>query len=906
LRGREIESAELESLIASVHAGRSATLVLRGEAGIGKTALLEDAIERGRGCQVVRTVGIESEMELAFAALQQMCAPLIDGLERMPAPQRDALATAFGLSAGPPPDRFLVGLAVLSLLADAASRAPLIGVVDDAQWLDQSSAQTLSFVARRLHAESVLLLFAERDQEQPAVLQGLPELRLHGLPDVEARALLTAPTLGQLDERVRDRIIAEARGNPLALLELPRGLLSTSLTGAFGAPDGSAPPAHVEASFHERVVQLPEATQLLLLVGAAEPLGDTALLWRAAEELDIPLEALAPATAADLIRVGTRVTFRHPLLRSAIYSGASAEARRTVHRALADATDPEVDPDRLAWHLAQATLAPDELVALELERAAHRARARGGLGAAAAFLERSADLTPDPARRAGRALAAAEFKQEAGAFAAAEQLVRDAVAGPLDGPQRARAKRLQALIASVRHDLEAPSLLLTAARQLEPHDPSLADQTYLEALTTALMSGNQTVLRDMARAISDAPPAQHPRPAELLVTGWARLYADGFPAGTDILRQALVAFQHEPLSTTVEIQGLWLACGVAKAFWDESSWRTFGQRYLQLTREAGALAALPRALNARAQFLIESGEFSAAAALVAESQTIVDAMGITPSADIDTPWTLAAWRNDPGISERLDTQLRDARRRNAGWMIVLFGRERALLSNALGRSDEAMAAAQIALDHREFGGTARALIELIEAACHAGNHQVAAAGLEELTERTRLSGTDWALGVEARLRALLHEGQQAEDLHREALDLLGRTCALPAQGRARLAYGEWLRRENRRVESRTHLREAYELFSTIGAGAFAERARRELMATGETMGRRHADTRHQLTAQEGHIAHLAADGHTNREIGAQLYLSQRTIEWHLTNVFTKLGLTSRRELRALFPDRLPA
>ncbi len=348
LRGRDVERAQLDSLLASVHDGRSATLVVRGEAGIGKTALLEDAIERGRGCRVVRTVGVESEMELAFAALQQMCAPLIDGLERIPPPQRDALATAFGLSAGPPPDRFLVGLAVLSLLADAASGPPLIGVVDDAQWLDQSSAQALLFVARRLHAESVLLLFAERDQEHPAVLQGLPELRLHGLPDVEARALLAAPTPGQLDERVRDRIIAEAQGNPLALLELPRGLLSTGLTGAFGVPDGSAPPAHVEASFHERVVQLPATTQLLLLVGAAEPLGDTALLWRAAERLGIPLEALAPATAADLVNVGTRVTFRHPLLRSAIYSGASTAARRTVHRALADATDPEVDPDRLA------------------------------------------------------------------------------------------------------------------------------------------------------------------------------------------------------------------------------------------------------------------------------------------------------------------------------------------------------------------------------------------------------------------------------------------------------------------------------------------------------------------------------------------------------------------------------
>ena len=881
--------------------------MLRGEAGIGKTALLDDAIERAQGFQVVRAVGIESEMELAFAALHQLCGPLIDGLERLPPPQRDALATAFGLSTGPPPDRFLVGLAVLSLFADAAVGPPLIGAVDDAQWLDQSSAQALSFVARRLHAESVLLLFAERDRDQPKVLEGLPELHLSGLPDAEARELLSSPTLGQLDERLRDRIIAEAHGNPLALLELPRGLLSTGLVGAVGLPDGSAPPAHVEASFYARVTQLPEATQRLLLVGAAEPLGDAALLWRAAEKLGIPVGAVAPATAADLVKVGTRVTFRHPLLRSAIYRGASTDARRTVHQALADATDPAVDPDRLAWHRAQATLAPDELVAREVERAADRARARGGLGAAAAFLERSADLTPDPARRAGRALAAAELKQEAGAFAAAERLVVDAVAGPLDELERARAERLRALIASVqREDADVPALLLAAARRLEPLDHVLADQTYLEALTVALTSGNRAVLQDIARAVRDAPPAQHPRPAELLVTGWARLFADGFPAGTDILRQALVAFQNEPLSSTVEIQGLWFACGVAKSLWDDESWRATGLRYVQLTRESGALAALPRALDSHAEFLVESGAFAAAADLVAEAQTTVDALGITAPADAEAMWLLAAWRNEPGVSERLDARLRDAYRRDDGWMIVQTEVERALLSNGLGRGDDALAAAQRALDHRAFGNTGRSLVELIEAASRAGQRETAAAGLEELTERTRIGGTDWALGLEARLHALQHEGRQAEDLHREALDRLGRTRIITEQGRARLAYGEWLRRENRRVEARTHLRAAHVLFSTMGAGAFAERARHELMATGESVRRRRADSRDQLTAQEMHIARLAAEGHTNPEIGAQLYLSPRTVEWHLRNVFTKLGITSRRELRGVFPDRLPA
>ncbi len=887
--------------------GKSATLVLRGEAGIGKTALLDDVVERAAGCRIVRAVGIESEMELAFAALHQLCAPLMDGLERLPSPQRDALATVFGLSAGPPPDRFLVGLAALSLLADASASAPLIGIVDDAQWLDQSSAQALSFVARRLEAEAVFLVFAERDRDQPAVLEGLPELRLSGLADADARDVLSSPTLLGLDERLRGRIIAEAHGNPLALLELPRGMLSTGLAGAFGLPDGSAPPARVEASFLARVEQLPQPTQLLLLVAAAEPLGDVALLWRAAAELGIPIESVAPATGADLIQVGTRVTFRHPLLRSAVYRGASTDARRAVHQALADATDPAVDPDRLAWHRAQATLAPDELVAAELERAADRARARGGLGAAAAFLERSADLTPDPARRAGRALVAAELKHEAGAFAAAEQLITAAVGGPLDEHQHARADRLRAMISSVQlDDVDVPSKLLAAARRLEPFDPVLADQTYLEALTIALTSGNRALLLDMATAMSDAPPAQHPRPAELLVTGWARLFADGFPAGTDILRQALVAFDDEQLATTVEIQGLWFASGVAKSLWDDESWRHVGQRYVRLTRESGALAAMPRALDSHAEFLVESGAFTSAAALVAEAEAIVAALGITAAAsDAEAGWMLDVWRNEPGVAERLRARLRASYRDGHGWLIVQGEIEVALHCNSLGRSDEALAAAERALEHRAFGNSGRALVELIEAARRAGQPERAAAGLEELTARTRLGGTDWGLGLEARLRALLHEGRQAEELHREALERLGRTGMATELGRAQLGYGEWLRRENRRVDAREHLRAAHELFSAMGAAAFAERAGHELMATGESVRQRRADSRDQLTAQELHIAQLAADGLTNPEIGAQLYLSPRTVEWHLRNVFTKLGIASRRQLGGQFPDRIP-
>jgi DNA-binding CsgD family transcriptional regulator len=907
LCGRENERATLEQLLNSVRAGGSAALVLRGESGIGKTALLQDVIAGADGCRVIRAAGVESEMELAFAALHQMCAPLFDGLDRLPSPQRDALATAFGLSTGPPPDRFLIGLAVLSMLSDAADERPLVAVVDDAQWLDHASAEALSFVARRLHAESVLLLMAKRDPDGPGVLAGLPELRLGGLRYAHARELLASPSIGLLDEELRERVIAEAHGNPLALLELPRRVISTSLAGGFEFADGVPAAARVEASFYDQVAQLPEPTRWLLLVGAAEPVGDASLLWRAAGTLGIPRDAAAPAEAADLIEIGARVTFRHPVVRSAIYRGASPEERRTVHRALAEATDPELDADRRAWHRAHATLGADDDVALELERAAGRAKARGGVGAAGAFLEQSAALTPEPARRAGRALAAAELKLDAGAFDTAERLVLAAAAGPLDELQRARADRLRALIALAQQEEEGdvPLRLLAAARRLEPLDTTLARQTYLEALTAAFESDDRNVLLDTAHALRESVPREWPRPAELLLTGWAQLLSDGFPAGTDILRRALIAFRNEPLSDEIEIRGLWFACGIAKSLWDEESWRVVSQRYVESARRAGALAILPRALETRGELLVETGDFATAASLTAEAQEIAAATGNAGVRIDDTELWLSAWRNDERAAARLEAGAREAHRRADDWAIVGAEHAYALWLNGLGRSAEALAAAQRAAEHHPFQGSGRVLIELIEAASRAGQPNLAAAALERLSDRTRMGGTEWALGVEARMRALLADGKQAEALYQEAVERLHRTGILPERGRAHLVYGEWLRREKRRGDAREQLRAAHELFSTIGAGAFAERAGRELLATGEKVRARGAETRDQLTTQELHIARLAADGQTNSEIGAQLFLSPRTVEWHLSNVFLKLGLTSRKQLRRTFPDRLP-
>src|SRR6266851_1829565 len=474
------ERAALSELLDAARAGRSGVLVMRGEPGVGKTALLENAIESAAGLRVARATGVESEMELAFAALQQLCAPMLDKLAGLPDPQRDALGVAFGLKTGAAPDRFLVGLAVLSLLSEVAEQQPLLCVVDDAQWLDRASAQALAFVARRLLAEPVALVFATREPGEE--FRGLPELLVGGLREGDARELLSSVIRGPLDERVRDRIVAETRGNPLALLELPWGVP--------GVPGVPGLPGRIEDSFRRRLDVLPAATQLLMLVAAAEPAGEPALVWRGAERLGIGAEAVAPAADAGLLVIGERVMFRHPLVRSAVYRAASPAERRAAHQALADATDPQADPDRRAWHRAQATPGPDEDVASELERSAGRAQARGGLAAAAAFLERAAALTLDPARRAERALAAAQAKYQAGAFDATLRLLATAEAEPPDQFRRAWADLLRGKIAfASSRGSDAPPLLLKAARQFEPLDPRLARESYLDALAAAIFAG---------------------------------------------------------------------------------------------------------------------------------------------------------------------------------------------------------------------------------------------------------------------------------------------------------------------------------------------------------------------------------------------------------------------------------
>ena len=906
LLGRRSECAALDELVASVRAGPSGALVLRGDPGVGKSALLEYLVQHASGCGISRAAGIESEMELAYAGLQQLCAPFVDHVERLPGPQREALRTAFGLSDGEVPDRFLVGLAVLSLLSDVAEERPLVCIVDDAHWLDAASAQALAFVARRLGTESVGLVFALRKPIGDRYFEGLPELVVPGLDDPDAQVLLATVVTGPLDERLRDRIVAETRGNPLALLELPHGRTLAELAGGFGLSDGPELSGRIEQSYRERLAALPPSTRLLLLVAAAEPVGDPVVVWRAATELGIGPDAAAPATAARLVDLGAQVRFRHPLVRSAVYGAASPDERRHAHRALAGATDAERDPDRRAWHRADAAAGLDEAVAAELERSAGRARARGGLAAGAAFHERAVELTPDPRRRAQRALLAANVKHQAGAPDAALRLLAIARGGPLDELERARAELLHAEItfATTRGSDAAP-LLFQAAKRLEPLDATLARETYLEAFAAALSTdrlARRGDIREVAAAVLAADWEPATRPCDLLLDGLALLICEDYVAAAPALTVALRAFREERLSEEDELRWLWVACRVARALGDYEAWDELIARHVELARRAGAFSLLPIALADRVVVELASGRIGLATSLAAEADAVIEATGshLVPRASI----MLANWRGrDEEAQALIEAREQEAQRHGEGDWFVANEYGSVLRYNGLGRYEEALAAAEQAAENpRGLGLWIRDLFELIEAAVRSGHKDRAAGPLDQLSEIAHATGTDWALGSYARAAAMLAEGEAAERLYREAIERLSRTRGSETLARAHLLYGEWLRREHRRVDAREQLRVAHAMLLDVGMEAFAERARRELLATGERVRKRTVDTLDELTPQELQVARLAAGGKTNREIGAQLFLSPRTVEWHLSKVFSKLGIASRMELSSALSD----
>jgi DNA-binding CsgD family transcriptional regulator len=898
LVGRQRERAVVDRLLDSARDGRGAVVVVHGDPGFGKTALLEYAVEAGHDFRLVRTSGAEGEMELDYAAMQRLCSPLLEFIERLPGPQRDALSVAFGLSGGKAPSPFLVGLAVLGLLSEAAEQRPVLCLVDDAQWLDGASGAALAFVARRVLAERIAFAFATR--ELGSGLAGFPHLRVDRLGRRDARTLLESVLAARLDESVLERILAETGGNPLALLELARELTPAQLAGGFGLPAALSLSTGIEESFKRRLTRLPRDARRLLLLAAAEPLGDPALLWRSARELGIPETAANTVESEGWLTLDGAVTFRHPLVRSAVYGSAEPTQRREVHRALADATDPELDPDRRAWHRAQATSVPDEQVAAELERSAGRAQARGGLGAVAAFLERAAALTPEPAHRAQRLLAAAGAKRDAGDLGAALGLLASIEAGALDELGRARVDLLRAQIAlEQRRGEDAGRLFLDAASRLEPLDPELARETYLEALGGAMASDVEVVggAPAVAAAARAAPPgAVPPRAVDVVLDAFAIRLTDGYAAAVPTYARALELLLATDIASEDGSRWLSVSSGrnsniVALEMWDDEAVHLLAARRVQVARDTGALGHLPFALSFLVRSHILAGELAAAALALDEARLIAEATG--NSAVVNAPMILAAWRGDETqASELIDASSEEAARRR--WASNNYAR--AVLYNGLGRHDAARDAAWELFESDPIGYGSHLVPELAEAAARTDDLASLQHALDWLSERTRVIRSGWATGMEARVRALLSDGEVADGQYRQSIEHLSGTRLRLELARSHLLYGEWLRRERRRLDAREHLRTALEAFASMGAEAFARRAQRELLASGERARKRTVDTLDQLTPQEAQIAHLAANGQTNREISAQLFISPSTVEYHLHKVFRKLAVRSRTEL----------
>jgi DNA-binding CsgD family transcriptional regulator len=899
LHGRARECALLDDALDAVRHGESRVLVLRGEAGIGKTALLEHLIASAVDLMVLRAAGVEAEMELTYAALHQLCGPLLGRVERLAEPQRHAVETAFGLRAGPPPDPFLVALGALSLLSGAADEQPLVCVIDDAQWLDRASTLSLAFVARRLLAEPLGIVFAMREPGQE--LAAFPEIEVHGLRNGDAHAVLSAAVPYTLDARVRDRIIAESHGNPLALLELPRGLTATQLAVGLAPVVADGVTGRLEQSFVRRFSALPDDARELLVLAAAEPLGDPMLLWRAADHLGIAPSAAGAPQAEGLLSISARVTFRHPLVRSAVYRSASPEQRRAAHVAIAEATDRELDPDRRIWHLAAAAPGPDEQVAAALEDSATRARARGGVAAAAAFLRRALDLTVDPARRADRALGAARAHLQAGAFDEARRLLAVAEAGSLGEMGSARIDLLRGQIEFASSlGGEAPALLLRASRKFEALDAALARETYLDAWVAASFAGRFAragILDEISRAARSAPqPDSAARPADLLLAAFSALVVQGRAAAAPRMTWAASVFAEGAVDAAEGLRWGWLAAAAAIILWDEVGWSTMIDRQLQSVRDAGLLVHLPIYLTSLALVATWRGDFAAADSAIAEADALAQTTGTRHRNGVVV---LAGFRGQEAeVSRLFDAQLTSRSVATHGLGLQFCQWASAVLYNGLGRYEKALGEAQRASDEApELFVSGWALVELVESASRTGQTSIAVAALERLVEATSIGDSDWGLGVLARSQALVADGEGAEDLYIEALERLGRTRLRPDLARAHLLYGEWLRRHQRRGDARKELRMAYEQFTAMGMEAFAERARTELLATGETVRKRSIETRDDLTDQERQIALLARDGLSNSEIGGRLFLSARTVEWHLRKVFTKLGIRSRRELR---------
>src|SRR5271166_5109577 len=837
LLDRKTEQQLLDRLLVAVREGLSRVLVLRGEPGIGKSILLEYAVEAAEGMQVAQVVGVESEMNLGFAGLHQLLIPFMRGLERLPTPQRDALGGAFGIVARAPSDLFLVGLATLTLLADAATEQPLLCVIDDAQWVDQASAGVLGFVARRLFADGIGMLFAVRAPNgRPVAFEGLPEVELRGLPDGDAHELLASVATGRLDERVEQRIVAETGGNPMALVELGRELTEGELSGSAQLPEQLPLSSRLEKLFLSRVSPLPPETKTLLLLASAQQLGDPVLLWRAAEQLGISPEAAAGPGVERLLTLAPRVAFRHPLVRSAVYQGASPHERRQAHEALAAASDPELDPDRRAWHLAAASAGRDEQVAAELERCADRASHRGGHAATAAFLARAAELTPDPGRQAARRLAAAQANLVAGAPGRALTLVKQAAPFLPEPLEQAKAQRLTGAIQmALGQGHGTLPVLLEAARALLPLDLRSGRDALLEAMEAAIFfrrPGSFAEPREVALTARAAPPGAEPTAADLLLDGLAARFTDGYEAAVPGFRRAIAA-----LRVSTDLRWFMLGCLAAGELWDLDAQHALASRWAALARQRGALTTLPVAMALLAGAEVSAGRLSAGDAIHAEAVEISAATGNPGLMGTDTRGDdlMSAWRGrEAETRAAVAAREREALERGVGGGSFIGDYALTVLEIGLGHHQAALPHALRVYRDDLFMGVF-VLPEVVEAAARAGDHGAASAALDRLERRATASGTPHALGLLARSQALMAQADDAEGRYLEAIAQLGASMARPDLARAHLLYGEWLRRQRRRPEARAQLRTALDMLGAMGLDAFAGRARAELAALGERL-----------------------------------------------------------------------